>query len=140
MKILGLLITLFFSVSCYSSFGQEHVIDTLYVESVDFNILTFSSVSCGSFATNFKERIRFRTILDKDTIGVIDSFLREVRYSKRDRDVDVRAKFIFERIDKSTITICTNGYEILVDNRLIKLNSKFAVFLKNLTAQSGHKP
>jgi len=133
MKILFLLFTVPFSLISHSSFGQEHLTDTLYVESVDFNILTFSSISCGDFATNFKERISFRTIVDRDTIEEIDSFLHKVRYPKRDRDVDIRAKFIFERMGKSTITICTNGYDILVDNRIIKRNGKFADFLKNLT-------
>ena len=139
MKTLYFLFTLFLFISFHRSFGQQQLTDTLYVESVDFNILTFSSISCGNFATNFKDRMRFRTIADKDTIKTLDSFLSKVRYLKKDIDVDVRAKFIFEKGDKSTITICTNGYEIEVDNRRIKHNSKFADFLRNL-AGNGYKP
>ncbi len=130
-----LVLTLFFNIFSICSFGQASQKDTLYVESVDFKILTFSSISCGNFATNFRERIKFRTIVDKDTIAILDSFISKARYTKRDRDVDVRAKFIFEKGDKRQVTICTNGYDILIDNRLIKGNSKFSDFLKMLTLQ-----
>jgi hypothetical protein len=134
MKKKLLLVPLFFQViSSTCCLAQGHSKDTLYVESVAFNILTFSSITCGEFATNFKDRIKFRAITNKDTIRILDSFLSKVRYPKKDRDLNVRAKFIFEKGDKSTITICTNGYEILVDERLIRHNSRFADFLRALT-------
>ena len=100
-KNLLLLPLVFQVISSTCCLGQDHSKDTLYVESVAFNILTFSSISCGNFATNFKERIRFRTITDKDTIRMLESFLSKVRYPKKDRDIDVRAKFIFEKGDKT---------------------------------------
>ena len=127
----------FFNINfCICLFAQDHSKDTLYVESVDFNILTYSSISCGNFASNFRERIRFRVIANKDTTAIFDSFLSKIKYARRDMDVDVRAKFVFERGDQSKVTICTNGYDILIDNRLIRHNSKFAEFLTALTMQT----
>jgi hypothetical protein len=127
----------FFKINfCSCLFAQDHSKDTLYVESVDFNILTYSSISCGNFTSNFRERISFRVIANKDTTAKLDSFLSKIKYARRDMDVDVRAKLIFERGDQSRVTICTNGYDILIDNRLIKHNSKFADFLGALTMQN----
>ena len=134
MKVKLLLLSFVFHIIvCNCSFAQEHTKDTLYVENVDFNILTFSSIPCGSFATNFKDRIKFRAISDRGTIAMLDSFLNKVRYARKDRDVDVRAKFIYEKENKNKITICTNGNEVLVEGRLIRHNSKFVDFLRGLT-------
>jgi hypothetical protein len=131
MKILPFLFSIFFVYS----FGQAPGNDTVYVESVDFQILTFSRISCENFTTGFRDRIQLRTIVDKDTIAMLNLFIDKAKYAKRDRGVDVRAKFIFEKEDKRQVTICTDGYTIEIDNRLIKYNSKFADFLKVLTLQ-----
>lgn len=118
---------------CILSFSQAPLkTDTLYIESVAFNIETFAQVPCESFATNFKDRLKFQAITNGDTLSTMSRFLSENKYVKKSRSIDVRAKFIYQRDNESTITICTNGYEILVDGRLIKHNLKFADFLRGL--------
>lgn len=133
MKTL-LLLLCFGIFLCNLSFAQSFSKqDTLYVESVDFNIETFYQIPCESFATNFKGRLKFRSITNEDTIAILNHFLAKERYVQKNRDIDVRAKLIYQKEKESTITICTDGYEILVDGRLLKHNNKFAVFLRGLT-------
>ena len=110
--------------------------DTLFIKSVDFNILTFSSVSCEDFDIGFTGRITSRTLVNKDAIETLKSLLARVTYSKKNRNVDVRAKFLLERPDQKLLVICTDGYNILIDGRLVKANNKFAGFLSMLTLQS----
>jgi hypothetical protein len=136
MKNKSLYFFIFFNAFlCIDALSQGQSKDTLYVESVSFNIMTFSSISCGNFATNFQDRIKLRIISNKDTISMLDSFLDKVVYAKKNNDVDVRAKFSFERENKSEIIICSSGYEVLVDGRLVKHNNKFTSFLKALILQ-----
>src|SRR5579871_6412778 len=110
-----LLLLLFFQMFlCNLSFSQSLVKeDTLYVESVDFNTQTFSQIPCESFATNFKDRLKFKAISNGDTLSILNRFLGEKKYVRETRSIDVRAKFIYQRVREPTVTICTNGYEIL---------------------------
>jgi hypothetical protein len=133
-KIFFLLV--FFKVAFYGYCSAQSLSkDTLYVESVNFGILTFSSVSCGVFATAFKDRIKFRVISNADTIAILNSYLKKTKYARKSSDIDVRAKFIYERGNDVKITVCTNGYEASIDGRLIRHNNKFVDFLRSLTMQ-----
>ena len=58
-------------------------------------------------------------------------FLQGIKYIKKNREIDVRAKFIFLE-NNTPVIICTDGFEIQVNGRLIKRNEKFTNFLKNL--------
>jgi|SRR5882724_2919282 len=128
-----ILLALIFNILFFvNSFSQDQPKDTLYIESVDYSILTNSSISCERFATNFKNAINFKAISNPDTLLMLDSFLDKLKYVRKNREIDVRAKLIYERKDKSDITICTNGYEVLVEGRLIKHNNRFIDFLREL--------
>jgi len=133
MRIILLLLalqTLFSSVAFAQSLSKK---DTLYIESVDFDIQTFTQISCDSFENNFKGRVKVRFVDNRDTLSVLDHFLDKRKFETKNRGIDVRAKFIYQMENTPAITICTNGYEVLVDGRLIKHNIKFADFLKSLT-------
>jgi len=115
------------------SSAQEALVDTIYVESVNFNVLTFFSVPCDKFAATFGKSIKFKTINNSDTSAIMKAFLKNVKYKKKNFNVDIRAKIIYQPVHDAVIEICTNGYEILVDGRLIRHNNKFASFLRILT-------
>ena len=129
---------IFCSINFSNCLFAQKISDTLFVKNVDFKILTFSSVSCEDFAASFAGRIKFRTIVDKDTIAIFDSFLEKIKYAKKNRSVDIRANLLFKRGDKRQTTICTNGYDVVVDGRLIKTNNEFADFLTILTEQKQY--
>jgi len=134
MKAQFFLFFVFFTTFfCTYSFSQGPSKDSLYVESVDFKTLTFARISCGDFATNFKNRIKFKIINNVDTTVMLDSFLNKVKYARTSSDIDVRAKFVYDKRNGIKITVCTNGNDVLVDGRLIRRNNKFVDFLRSLT-------
>ena len=112
--------------------SQSNTSDTLYVERVTDKILTIYRIPCSHFASAFKKYIKFSTIVNGDTINILKSYLAKVKYTKKYKDVDVRAKFIYESKEGVTIEICTDGYKVLIDSRPVKLNSKFSDFLNSL--------
>jgi hypothetical protein len=118
---------------CILSLGQTQQNDTLYVESVNFYTETTMSVSCLSFEESFGKSIKFDVLTNKDTLAILNSFLSNVRYARKSQDLDVRAKFIYEKSDGTKWKICMSRFDILIDNRLIKGDKRFFMFLKGLT-------
>ena len=106
--------------------------DTLYAESVSFTTESIISISCPDFEENFDKYIKFNLVTGKDTLAILDSFLRKVRYAKKDHNVDVRAKFIYHKEDGTQHKICMSRFYILIDGRLIKDDKRFFSFLKAL--------
>jgi len=129
MKIQFLLLC----IVCNSySFANSFYKDTLYAKSVDFNILTNYQITCGNFEKNFNQRIKSRIIDSAEITSLLDSYLSKIKYARKNREIDVRAKFIYKKEDHHVSEIRTDGNEILINGRLIKQDDKFAQFLRKL--------
>lgn|GEM_PF-5771742 len=125
------MLLLFFSSYGYS-YSQVNTPRRIYVASVNFNILTAIEITCTDFETNFNGRMQLKVIDNQDTVKMLDLFLNKVKYARKSRDIDVRAKFIYEKEDGEKVRICANKFDILIGGRLIKTNKKFVDFLRNL--------
>jgi hypothetical protein len=78
------------------------------------------------------DSIKVSIIVDDNTIKVLKSYLEKIKYTKKNRAVNVRAKFKYKSISGQDIEICTDGYRISIDGRAIKPNDKFSTFLNSL--------
>jgi hypothetical protein len=117
-----------------SSFSQSGDKKQILTSSVDFRILTFSSVSCENFEPGFQSRLTKRVIIAQDTVALLEAFLKRIKYEKKNRDVNVRAKIIYDA-HISKIEICFSGYYIAINGRLTKKNQDFTRFLRYLVGQ-----
>ena len=127
-----LLLIFIFGVSSNVTYSQDTGKKAIYLESTSFGTLTNIAVTCQEFENSFAERIKAREIESVDTIKMLDSFLRTVRYSKKTEDIDVRAKFIYDNGNGVRIRICMSKFDVMIDNRLVKHNAKLYNFLREL--------
>jgi len=133
MKIKPLLFFLFLKFTFFNySFSQEVSESGIYIMSVDFGTRTIYSISCEKFTTSFAGRMKLRLINNEDSLKILDSFLEKIKYKRKKDGVDVRAKINYIKPDDTRISICTNGYDVMVNGRLIKHNAKFVDFLKSM--------
>jgi hypothetical protein len=68
----------------------------------------------------------------KDSIQMLDWFLKKIKFAQKKESIDVRAKFIYEKGDNSKIEICIDSFNVVVNGSLIKPDRKFLGFLKSL--------
>jgi hypothetical protein len=131
MKKHIILIGLFLSYSI-TLFAQGDNKNYILALSVDLYMNTSSRVACDNFAVVFEKVLTINTVSQSDSIALFSSFVRNVKYSKRKRDIDVRCKFVYAMDDIHTIIVCTDGRSILVNGKLIKKNKKFINFLNSI--------
>ena len=134
MKIQLLLLLILFNAYFYNScFAKNLSKDTLFVESVSFNTESIIRISCPDFERNFEKSIQFKVVTNKDTLAILDSFIRKARYATSSDDIDVRAKIIYEKEDGTSVKICINKFDVIIDGRLTKKSKVFLSFLRSLT-------
>ena len=131
-KTLLLLLTLS-CVCCSYSFSQNSDSSGIYVMNVEFNLMTMVQVKCEGFANRFPTMMQQRHTANKDSMAILDSFLKKVKYQKRNREIDVRGQVYYIKPGHAPVTICMNDYYIMVNGRLTKENEKFIAFLKSMT-------
>ena len=100
--------------------------------SVDFYTESPIRITCDNFATSFNKILKVNAITQDDSIALFCAFVSKVKYAKNTRGIDVRCKFIYETDAAHTTTVCTDGYNILLNGRLIKRNKKFIRFLNSM--------
>ena len=93
---------------------------------------TPARVSCDNFATAFNSRLTVNAVSQSDSVAMFSTFIRNVKYSKGNRGIDVRCKFVYDIDDTHTTTVCTDGRNILVNGRMIKRNKEFINFLNSI--------
>lgn len=131
MKNIIVLTGLFIFLSLLSSAQEGHK-NYILVLSVDLYMETPARILCDNFATAFNKSVIVNTISQSDSIALFTSFVSKAKYAKHNSEIDVRCKFVYELDDTHTITVCTNGRNILLDGRLIKRNKKFITFLNSV--------
>jgi hypothetical protein len=122
---------LFLSYSV-SLFAQKNSNNYILALGVDLYINTSSRVSCDNFATVFEKVLTASSVFQSDSIAMFSDFVRNVKYAKRNGAIDVRRKFIYEEEGKSTIVVCTDGRNILLNGKMIKRNKRFIGFLNSI--------
>jgi hypothetical protein len=100
--------------------------------SVDFYMNTSYRISCNDFVTVFDKVLTINTVSDDDSVEVFLKFIHKIKYLKVNRNIDVRSKYIYEIDSLNTITVCTDGRNILVNGRIIKRNKRFIKFLNSI--------
>jgi hypothetical protein len=131
MKRHIILAGLFFSYTI-TGFTQGNSKNYILALSVDLYMNTSSRVPCDNFATVFEKVLTVNAVSQSDSVVMFSTFVRDVKYSKHDRGIDVRCKFVYEPDSTSTITVCTDGRNILLNGRMIKKNKKFINFLNSI--------
>lgn len=115
------------------SFCQEKDSAGIYVAGTEWNMLSMVAIPCEKFDAGHLPNLKYRHFLHKDTLTMLDSFLKKVKYKRRNNDLDVRAKLVYFKSDKLRTAICMTEIDVMVDGRLIKRNDEFVAFLKRLT-------
>ena len=118
-----------YSVTLYAQGNSKNYILAM---SVDIYMNTSSRVSCDNFATVFEKVLTASAVSESDSVAMFSAFVRNVKYSKYARSIDVRCKFIFETDGGSTVTVCTDGRNVLLNGRMIRTNKKFISFLNSI--------
>lgn len=131
MKKHVILAGLFLSCSI-TLFSQENNKNYILAMSVDLYMNTSSRVACDNYATVFEKVFTINVVSQSDSIAMFSTFVRNVKYSKRNRGIDVRCKFVYDIDDKHRTTVCTDGRNILVNGKLIKKNKRFIGFLNSI--------
>ena len=134
VNIILIVVSILFSLTAYT---QNNKSGYIFALSVDLYINTSSRVSCDNFATVFEKILTANKISQNDSINMFLTFVRNVKYSRKNRGVDVRSKFIFESDTGSKTIVCSNEHFIIVNGRLIKQNKKFSEFLNSLVHEKG---
>lgn len=104
----------------------------LYIKSVNFSLLTDSRWDCEEFKKSKSNLIKSQVVTREDSLLLLDSFIRESSYLKKDDEIDTRAQFSYEKNSDMTITICINRFDVLVDGKKVKNNAGFLAFLKSM--------
>lgn len=112
--------------------AQENSKKYILALSVDLYMNTSSRVSCDKFATVFDKILTAKEVAHSDSIAMFSAFIQKAKYAKHDRGIDVRCKFIFEMDNTHTVTVCTDGRNIIVNGKLTKKNKKFINFLNSI--------
>ncbi len=129
-------IAILFIMGSTKSEAQIEEIRAINALSVNIKLLTTFSISCEAFDKSLKNQIKSRIITDKDSISALAGFISKPKYSKSNKNVDVRIKLICDKSNGEKIEVCTDGRKlILVNGRLIKENKKFLTFIKALVGQ-----
>ena len=126
-----ILINFCFGSSSGQSLDNHNKENCLLGMSVELYLNTSSAVPCDLFATKFKSTLKINCVFDKDSIKTFLTFLKHVKYVKRNKELDTRAKFLLT-VNGKDIVACTDGRNILIDDRLIKKNKKFIKFLYSI--------
>lgn len=129
MKTNIILVILHFFLS--TCLAQEDKKAYILVSSVDLYINTSSRVSCENFETVFGKMTRLSLVTQSDSLMLFSSFIRKIKYAKRNRQIDVRCKYFYKSENNDAI-VCTNGLSIIVNGKLIKRNKKFLSLLNSL--------
>jgi hypothetical protein len=104
---------------------------TLNIGSVNIYTTAFTAVSCGDFYQNFGSQIIVRKIESNDTMQIIDSFVKKVKFRKKPINMDVRAKMVYHDIDGKEYIICFDMFWVRVNGWQVKRNKTFLTFLKS---------
>lgn len=116
--------------------AQTNDIKSVDILSTNIKLLTTFSISCEDFSEGLKSRIILKTLNDVDSINVLSNYINTSKYSKNNRNVDVRIKLICEKAGGAKTDICTDGrHYILINGRLIQKNKNFLSFIKALAGQ-----
>ncbi len=113
-------------------FGQSGRESKVKIESVNFFVLTTYAVSCEDFYPSFENTIKYKEIYSADTLRMLNSFLKKVKYSTKKEGFDVRAKFNYmDGFTGENSTICINNFSVMVNGRVVKKSKEFLSFLKS---------
>jgi hypothetical protein len=113
-------------------FSQERDRNYILVLSVELNMNTSFSIDCDNFETALRSMLTINGTWQSDSIALFNSFVQKAKYAKHNREIDVRCKFVYEPDDNHNTTVFTDGFDILINGRLIKRNKKFISFLKSI--------
>jgi hypothetical protein len=130
--IMSALLIIFLSLASYSQNNQK---DYILVLSVELYTNTSFSIPCDKFATAFKNQLNAKTITQEDSVKTFSFFIHNVKYARHNREIDVRRKYLYEINNKDTVTICTDGQNIILNGKMIKKNKKFIDFLNSMVDQ-----
>jgi len=116
------------------SFGQSNEKESILVLSVNFHTTTFISVPCENFTIQFDGQIKTNKVNAKDSIAILDRFLKSIRLFKNGREinVDTRAKIIYKNKIGKEVIICTDGFNLLINGSVVKKNKPFIKFVLSL--------
>lgn len=126
-----LVLILLFSIF---SFGQSNEKESILILSVNFHTTTIISVPCENFNIQFEGQIKINKVNAKDSIAILDKFLKSVRFFKNGREinVDTRAKIIYKNKIGKEVIICTNGVNLLINGSVVRKNKSFLKFVLSL--------
>jgi vancomycin resistance protein YoaR len=100
---------------------------------VPMNLMTMIRVECEDFAYSFPTIMKHRHIDNKDSLAMLDSFLKKVKFKKRNDGIDVRGQINYYKPGLATARVCFSNFHVLINGRLIKENEKFIDFLISMT-------
>lgn len=69
---------------------------SILVYSVHFHTTTIISVLCENFLDQFQRQLKINKVYNQDSIAMLDLFLNKIKFSKRNFNMDTRAKLIYE--------------------------------------------
>src|SRR4051794_12825087 len=95
-----------FSVRSWGQTGKEK---TIYIASVNFYLLTSVGVNCDEFEMRLKSRLLINVVRSVDSIRMLESCLKGIKYKRKEESIGVRAKFLYKDDSNKTIIICTDG-------------------------------
>jgi hypothetical protein len=103
------------------------------VFSVNIYTTATTSVSCSEFLMSFQSIIRTNVVSNLDSIRALESLLKQAKYSRKQRDIDVRVKVFIEGNNTEPVEICSDGFSyITVNGQLIKKNNKLLSFIRSV--------
>lgn len=132
MKLISLFSLLILQFAYSYSFCQEKDSAGIYVAGAPFYMTTWARITCEKFGSSHAPWMKYRHILNQDTLVLLDTFLKKIKYQRKNNEIDVRAKMVYVR-SKGRTSICMNLNDIMINGRLIERNEPFVDFLISLS-------
>lgn len=126
------LISIWLVLSAANVFSQSKENTYIKIIAVDLHMNTIYQINCERFEREFLDVFQVSQIDNQDSIQTFRKYVQQSKLSMKSRRIDVRRKFLYFENEKIIATICSDGKNLQLNGRNLKINEKFQKFLESM--------